>query len=298
MHYIHRVLCKVTYDKFNIEQAADFQIYNPADESKVTACDDGLGDPADDVFQWDFSSGYTESRWNKLMTAKIVDQVLEDDGEDGPLAEAGIERGFLEELMADKLVRYRGEWKRFQPRYTESLGRVETTQEARARGAQAFQQHQLAYPKHFFQNTHKLEYEDRVQTITATVEIKRESGITLDVETWERLLEIEEDEIEVDDGKVLVYRVKLCIWREPRIVEYFRFVDAQTALFKKHQRGPTAATRIRSGAHGSSKAPCGLPKSLYNSEWLKKATPSYLKELKVSKEAFELFVAATNRMEL
>jgi hypothetical protein len=108
----------------------------------------------------------------------------------------------------------------------------------------------------------------------------------------------EEDEIKVDDGKVLVYRVKLCIWREPRIVEYFRFVDAQTALFKKHQRGPTAATRIRSGAHGSSKAPCGLPKSLYNSEWLKKATPSYLKELKVSKEAFKLFVAATNRMEL
>lgn len=141
---LQRVLHKVTYDKFNIEQAADFQIYNPADESKVTACDDGLGDPADDIFQWDFSSGYTESRWNKLMTAKIVDQVLEDDGEDGPLAEAGIERGFLEELMADKLVRYRGEWKRFQPRYTESLGRVETTQEARARGAQAFQQHQLA----------------------------------------------------------------------------------------------------------------------------------------------------------
>ncbi|KAJ7757420.1 hypothetical protein B0H14DRAFT_2976584 [Mycena olivaceomarginata] len=227
MHYIHRVLRKVTYDKFNIEQVADFQIYNPADESK------------------------------------IVDQVLEDDGEDGPLAEAGIERGFLEELMADKLVRYRGEWKRFQPRYTESLGRVETTQEARARGAQAFQQHQLATRS--TSSKHR-KYEDRVQTITATiVEHLGEQGMSSE----------EEDEIEVDDGKVLVYRVKLCIWREPRIVEYFRFVDAQTAL-------------IRSGAHGSSKAPCGLPKSLYNSEWLKKATPSYLKELKVSKEAFEL----------
>ncbi|KAJ7473868.1 hypothetical protein B0H11DRAFT_1918683 [Mycena galericulata] len=64
------------------------------------------------------------------------------------------------------------------------------------------------------------------------------------------------------------------------------------------ERGPHAASRVRSGAPGSSKAPCGLPKSLYNGEWLKKATPAYLKELNVSKEAFGLFVAATDRMPL
>ncbi|KAJ6537911.1 hypothetical protein B0H19DRAFT_1181280 [Mycena capillaripes] len=108
----------------------------------------------------------------------------------------------------------------------------------------------------------------------------------------------EEDEVKVDDAKVIIYRVKLCIWREPRVVEYLRFVDAQTALFKKHQRGPTPGSRIRNGTRGSSKAPCGLPKSLYNREWLKKKTPAYLKELKISKEAFGLFVAVTEKMAL
>jgi hypothetical protein len=108
----------------------------------------------------------------------------------------------------------------------------------------------------------------------------------------------EEDEVEVDNTKIVVYKVNLCIWREPRVVEYLHFVDAQTALFKKDQRGPTPASRMRGGVPGSSKAPCGLPKSLYNSKWLKKATPAYLKELKVSKEVFGLFVAATDRMVL
>jgi hypothetical protein len=55
---------------------------------------------------------------------------------------------------------------------------------------------------------------------------------------------------------------------------------------------------MRGGVPGSSKAPCGLPKSLYNSKWLKKVTSAYLKELKVSKEVFGLFVAATDRMVL
>jgi hypothetical protein len=75
-------------------------------------------------------------------------------------------------------------------------------------------------------------------------------------------------------------------------------VDAQTALFKKDQTGHDPAARLRNGVPGSSDAPCGLPKSLYNNEWLKKATPAYLKQLQVSKEVFGLFVAATERMAL
>ncbi|KAJ7801393.1 hypothetical protein B0H14DRAFT_3489648 [Mycena olivaceomarginata] len=87
----------------------------------------------------------------------------------------------------------------------------------------------------------------RVQTIIATIEIKTGEGNTGDVVTWRRLLELaqhlgqqgmsseEEDEVQVDDAKVLIYKVKVCIWHEPRVVEYLRFVDAQTGLFKKHQ---------------------------------------------------------------
>ncbi|KAJ7128014.1 hypothetical protein C8R44DRAFT_873782 [Mycena epipterygia] len=302
-----RVLCRAMYDKFGVEQAADFQIYNPVERTKVAACEDGLADPADDLFQWDFSSGYTQSRWNDLMIVKVVDAALEADGEDGVIAEGGVEGDFLEALVAEKLVKYWGEWKGFQPHFMESLGRMETKREARARGTQAFEQHQLA--SRSTSSKHR-KSEDRVQTITATIEIKTDVGTAGDIETWKRLLEMvehlgehgmlseEEEEVEVDDEKVIIYRVKLCVWREPRVVEYLRFVDAQTTLFKKHQRGHAAATRIRGGAAGSSKAPCGLPKSLYNGEWLKEATPNYIKELKILKEAFGLFMAATEHMAL
>ncbi|KAJ6583751.1 hypothetical protein B0H10DRAFT_1962039 [Mycena sp. CBHHK59/15] len=309
------VLCLATYEKFGIQQASDFVIYNPAKDAKVAACEDGLADPADDHFQWDFGPGYSQRCWNDLMISKVVDAALADDGEDGEIAEAGIERDYLESLIAEKLRRYQSAWKGFQPRYNQRLGRMETMREARARGTQASEQHQLSTrsmssknrlsPTYLYQK-----FEDRVKTITATIEIKKADGIAGDIATSEKLLDMtellgpqgmsseEEDEVEVDDAKVIVYMVKLCIWREPLVVEYLRFVDAQTAVFKQHQRGPTPSSRIKSGVAGSSKAPCGLPKSLYNREWLKTKSPAYLKQLKISKEAFGLFVTATGRMEL
>jgi hypothetical protein len=36
--------------KFGVQQATDFQIYNPADAAKVTACESGRADPVDDLF--------------------------------------------------------------------------------------------------------------------------------------------------------------------------------------------------------------------------------------------------------
>jgi hypothetical protein len=138
------VLRRATYDKFGVKQASDFQIYNPAEAAKVAACESGRIDPADDLFQWDFGPGYIQSRWNELMIVKVVDAALEADGEDGDIAEGGVERELLEAMMVDKLERYRGAWKGFQPRFNESLGRMETMREARARGAEAFEQQQLA----------------------------------------------------------------------------------------------------------------------------------------------------------
>ncbi|KAJ6454957.1 hypothetical protein C8R47DRAFT_1228477 [Mycena vitilis] len=263
------------------------------DTTRRTACEDEIADPADDLFRWDFSPGYIQSRWNELMIAKIVDAALAEDGEDGPIAESGIERDSLEALMVDKLSRYRAGWKDFQPRFNDGLGRMETKREARERGTHKFEQHQLGSRSN---SSKKRKLEVRVETIKATIEIKTSEGKARDVAAWERLLGVaehlteqgmsseEEDEIEVEGSKVLVYRVKLCVWREPRVADYLRLVDAQTAVFRKHQAGPEPAPRLKSHVRGSSNAPCGLPKSLYNAEWLKKVPPAYLKELNVSRK--------------
>ncbi|KAJ7763355.1 hypothetical protein B0H16DRAFT_1455207 [Mycena metata] len=309
--HIHTALRIATYTKFQVNQANEFSIYNPAEEHKVAACEKDFVDPPNDVFQWDFSPGYGQSRWNQLMIEKIVDAALESDGDRGPIAMADVDPEYLKKLMKEKLKRYHSGWKGFQPHFNEELGRMETMREAQARGTQAYEQHQLAARSN--SSKHR-KYEDRIQTITAAIDMKRDEGIAVDIATWERLLEMlellgeqgmsseEEDEVEANDRKVIVYMVKLCVWREPRIVDYLRLVDKQTALFKKRgrdqrdQRGPPPHTRVRTDVPGSPKVPRGLPMSLYNGEWLKAATPAYVKNLKISKEAFGLFVAAVDRM--
>ncbi|KAJ7089906.1 hypothetical protein C8R44DRAFT_892093 [Mycena epipterygia] len=293
LNHIHGVLRRTTYDKFNVEQAADFEIYNPAEEAKVAACENEFTDPADDLFQWDFAPGYAQSRWNDLMIVKVVDAALKADGEDGDIAKGGVERDYLEALMVDKLARYRTAWKGFQPRFNESLGRMETAREARARGVQTSEQHQLSCRS---TSAKSRKFEDRVNTTTATIEIKRAEGIATDIETWERLLEMlehlgpqgmsseEEDEVEVDDAKVFIYRVKLCIWREPLVVD----TNEVPPPLRESEMAPAGVPKLRVAFPGAST----------NRDWLKKKTPAYLKELKVSKEAFGLFVAATERMAL
>lgn len=140
-----------------------------------------------------------------------------------------------------------------------------------------------------------------------TIELKKHAG-ALDVAAWERLLKLvkhlgehgmsseEEDDSEIGNAKITIYRVKLCAWRNPSLVDYLKFVDTQTAGYRKTHQGPKAAPRFRTDESGVSAPPSGLPLSLYNQDWLKTQPPSVIKKLEVSKEVFELFVAATERM--
>ncbi|KAJ7238891.1 hypothetical protein C8J57DRAFT_1528459 [Mycena rebaudengoi] len=242
MRHIHKLLRASCYSLFGVDQSSDFSVYIPANAADVVRCEDGEVDPAEGIHQLDFSPGFTRSRWNDKMAERVVTDALETD--DGRILEAGVSRDDLEILVLEKFVRYRAGWKGYQPRFIERLGRMETKREATTRGTQAFQQHQLGSRSNSAKHR---KYEDRTETILATIEMKEDSGNARDIETWKRLLEIvvhlgehgmsseEESEVEVDNAKVVIYRIKICIWREPRIVEFLRFVDAQTALFKKHQ---------------------------------------------------------------
>ncbi|KAJ7615014.1 hypothetical protein FB45DRAFT_1035806 [Roridomyces roridus] len=307
---INSALRVVTYEQFKVKQAGDFahtQFHTPATQAEVDACEDGVGDPAPNVFKWDFGAGYTKSRWNELMMQKIVDLVMEDYRDF--LEEHNVERELLEMKLGEQLVRYRSAWNNFQPRLVEDEDRMETKREAAARALAKIEQNQL----NSRQTSSKIrKFAQRVETVEETIALKKEKGIVADIKTWERLLEMililgeqgmsseEEDEVEVDNEMVTIYRVKICIWREPRVVDYLRWVDKQTkeSRAKLNIAGRKPSTRYRNSANGFgvSKAPRGLPESLYNNAWLKEASPAYLRELKVSKEAFGLFVAATERM--
>ncbi|KAK7021535.1 hypothetical protein R3P38DRAFT_3541098 [Favolaschia claudopus] len=309
INYVHRRLRHFTCMKFEVEVVGDFDHHNPASEASVSACEAGE-DPPDELFQWDFSPGYLQCRWNKLMIKKIVDILLaehEEDQED--FIEVGANRVFMENAMKDKLATWRGSWHKFQPRFSSATQHVETLAEAHARAVQAKEQHQLEM-RSLALKTRKLG--DRIETSTHTIALKILAGTARDVETWKRMRDMvghlgiwgmsseEEADVMLDGQLVRIYKVKVCIWREPSIADYLRFVDAQTAMNKKNQPGPKPAPRVRNPQHGfgTAAAPPGLPRNLYSSTWLDSKTPAYIETLNIPKEVFELFVAATDRMNL
>ncbi|KAK7039836.1 hypothetical protein R3P38DRAFT_3181663 [Favolaschia claudopus] len=309
INYVHRRLRHFTCMKFEVEAVGDFEHHNPASEASVSACEAGE-DPPDELFQWDFSPGYLQCRWNKLMIKKIVDTLLAEHEEDqDDFIEVGANRVFMENAMKDKLATWRGSWHKFQPRFSSATQHVETSAEAHARAVQAKEQHQLEM-RSLALKTRKLE--DRIETSTHTIQLKILAGTARDVETWKRMRDMvghlgiwgmsseEEADVMLDGQLVRIYKVKVCIWREPSIADYLRFVDAQTALNKKNQPGPKPAPRVRNPQHGFGKAaaPPGLPRNLYSSTWLDTKTPAYIETLNIPKEVFELFVAATDRMNL
>ena len=109
----------------------------------------------------------------------------------------------------------------------------------------------------------------------------------------------DEDAVEVDGQMVTIFKVKLCVWRAPEVVDYLGFVDAETKLLKAqdpHRGGARPGARYRTNVLGTSAPPKGLPECLYDSAWLEDQTPTFRRDLEISKEAFRLFVAATSRM--
>lgn len=129
-----------------------------------------------------------------------------------------------------------------------------------------------------------------------------------DLATWKRALELleylqsegmsEEEEIPrtINGQRVKSFKILLCVWREPDVAKMMHLVDVQGRRFEEIHNGTKAAPRERSKDIGKRPAPQGLPKCLYDSKWLAAQSPAQLKELKVSKDAFALFVAATERM--
>ena len=141
----------------------------------------------------------------------------------------------------------------------------------------------------------------------ATIALKEAEGAN-DIATWKRMLDLlellqadgmsEEEEMPmtVKGQKIKMFKIKLCVWREPTIANYLRLVDKQTQNFQDLHNGTKSAPRDRSKDKGKRPAPMGLPKCLYDSEWLASRSPKQLKDLEVSEKVFALFKAATEHM--
>lgn len=134
------------------------------------------------------------------------------------------------------------------------------------------------------------------------------SYASIDLHTWQYFRVILEklsiggmssEEATVDNvgGITLtVFEVKLCEWRAPEIDNMLSIIDkaGETVM---SCRGSKAAPRVKSKKPGASGPQVGLPRNLYNRQWLdkmEKERPLYVRdELRVSEEAFDLLMLAT-----
>ena len=97
-----------------------------------------------------------------------------------------------------------------------------------------------------------------------------------------------------------VFRVKLCLWRAEAVSDYLRVIDSAGEDIRGRTRGAKTTPRIKTDMPGTSGAPTGLPRKMYDKEWLEQQErdcPFYVEEeLRVSEEAFELLVLATENL--
>ncbi len=105
------------------------------------------------------------------------------------------------------------------------------------------------------------------------------------------------------DIHVPVFRVKICVWRNPVLTDYLKYIDKESqnpAI--RPSRGSKLHPRIQIDEPGQTPAPKRLPQCLYKEDWLKgeeevKGKEWVEEELEVSREVFELleFVAHVNQ---
>ncbi|KAJ7878717.1 hypothetical protein B0H13DRAFT_1892522 [Mycena leptocephala] len=286
--YWNSALRKPIYQNFGVKNWSDFMNHVPVtpQERKASIV------PAENDWHMDFSEGYNSSHWNIALRKRIVAQALKAHVDDHfnelvPIADAD----WLDAQVKTKFQAMRGAWVRLLPK-PKASGGMEMQEEAAARTMV----------------TMEAEHNKR-KSNSAKDRIKAQKGEE-DLGTWERLLAIvqklgtigmsseEEDEVELEGEPTKIYRVKICIWRNPDIVDYMRFIDVQRDLEAKQvgNPGPNKTRRKYSQDIGMSRAPTGLPRCIYNNDWLEELLPLEYEGLQVSKEAFEMFVATTSRM--
>ncbi|KAJ7702634.1 hypothetical protein B0H17DRAFT_1127586 [Mycena rosella] len=302
-YFSNALLCKTIYKKFGVEGAADFMAHEPVTPAEMDAC----VVPAEDEYRWDFSPGYLRCQWNRVIVGRVVDKALAADALAGRTL-GSVDRKWLEQQVVTQLSRFRMEWSRVQPKITR--GQLESPDDARNRAMGYILHHHITSKS----TSSKLrKYKTREATIALTIELKESDGTSKNIDTWKRFMQVlkylgssgmsseEEGEVEVNSQRIQIYKIKLCIWRAAEVVDFWRFVDAQTDKIMKRRTagGVKSAPRFRTTDHGTSDTPKGLPESLYSSDWLGKLKGTrYYPELNVSAESFGLFIAATSRMNI
>ncbi|KAK7046270.1 hypothetical protein R3P38DRAFT_2506982, partial [Favolaschia claudopus] len=149
-------------------------------------------------------------------------------------------------------------------------------------------------------------YDGRDETLVIIIDLATSQNLP-DLAAWKRLREMlkylgtagmsSEEELQIAHGrgKKTVFRVKVCLWRAIDVSQYLWMIDERRKSVVTGKSGAPPVERLRDGTPSTANPPTGLPRCLYNENWIEmesKKSPIFMEELNISKEAFELLTAA------
>jgi hypothetical protein len=86
-----------------------------------------------------------------------------------------------------------------------------------------------------------------------------------------------------------VHGIKICPWRAPKITSYLKMIDE--AGESVSMKATSKRLRVRGSTESTTGAPHGLPRALYNEDWLtqrKPYMPDIEEELEIKDKSFTL----------
>ncbi|KAJ7496351.1 hypothetical protein B0H11DRAFT_1910112 [Mycena galericulata] len=287
-HFIRRVW----RHKYSMDTAAEFAAYVPAATKLVERCNDGIEGPAPDQFTLDFSTGYRSSLWNAAIIEKFtvsIQAARRDDPNGWGVPDISDE--YISGELFNQLKQSQEAWAKWCPRLLPGTIQMENEAQIAARVKQT----------------------DKKRRQRATQNsAKARSSDEPDLVVWEYLKNVlmrlgkdgmssEEEGVDTSGlAPVPVYFIKLCIWRADPLADYMDLIDKSIPDVKA-AKGTPLTPRIRkpSNGLGSSAAPPGLPRKMYDEFWLaeqEEKRPFYVKEtLRVSKDAFEFLITVADK---
>ncbi|KAJ7787493.1 hypothetical protein B0H14DRAFT_2629298 [Mycena olivaceomarginata] len=249
----------------NTVHVVDFRHYVPVEADTVDRCNERYEGPSKDEFTLNFNQGFMTSLWNKTIQ-KLCKIFLEKHTAGLGWNLANVMEEYVKGELYGQLQRSQQEWARWQPRFLPLLGWPENESEIHARMEQ-YQDHCQTHINSHSNKYHKLAKQQK--TVAKMIKIKSVNG-TPDLEVWHLL-----------KGMLNYLNVAGMSSEE-------NDVENHTGYLSENSKG----------TRGNPRLPRGLPRKMFDEEWLavKERRPDYEGVLGISADVFEFMVAATSSM--
>ncbi|KAK0224272.1 hypothetical protein IW262DRAFT_1459336 [Armillaria fumosa] len=274
----------------------EFISYEPVEESLVITFREGMGNgPEDEFYTLDFSPGFRGSRWNRIIINNMVGVIQAELLQEGHLVD--VDNAYIKETLRNLLSSAQQKWAAAIPRFKKGKPELETEAEVVERLTETSRRANAKALSHAAKDR---KHKTRTTIVKKIIYLKIKQRVN-DLPVWkfmQRLVEYlgpggmssEETEVRQIGGRVeTIYLIKVCLWRHEDITQHMMEIDdygrSVIKRWDKHlpqerENGPRFDEEVR--------MPAGLPRSLYDPDWLESLEEDDREEMAVSEEVFEL----------